>query len=53
MLQSSESPSCPLINERFTNNRMGAVYVYPVEIYVQVNEPDSAWWTELTAPVSE
>ena len=27
---------------------MGAVYVYPVEIYVQVNEPDSAWWTELT-----
>ena len=37
-----------LINERLTNNRMGAVYVYPVEIYVQVNEPDSAWWTELT-----
>jgi hypothetical protein len=37
-----------LINERLTNNRMGAVYIYPVEIYVQVNEPDSAWWTELT-----
>ena len=38
----------PLINERLTNNRLGAVYVYPVEIYVQVNEPDSEWWTELT-----
>ena len=37
-----------LINERLTNNRMGAVYVYPVEIYVQVNEPDSVWWNELT-----
>ena len=39
----------PLINERLTNNRMGAVYVYPVEIYVQVIESDSAWWNELTA----
>jgi hypothetical protein len=38
----------PLINERLTNNRMGAVYVYPVEIYVQVIESDSAWWNELT-----
>ena len=37
-----------LINERLTNNRMGAVYVYPVEIYVQVSESDSTWWTELT-----
>ena len=38
-----------LINERLTNNRMGAVYVYPVEIYVQVSEPDSEWWTQLTS----
>ena len=38
-----------LIDEQLTNNRMGAVYVYPVEIYVQVAEPDSEWWTQLTS----
>lgn len=36
-----------LINEKLTNDRMGSVYVYPVEIYVHVDQADARWFGDL------
>ena len=36
-----------LIDEKLTNDRLGSVYVYPVEIYVHVPEADETWITDL------
>ena len=36
-----------LIDEQLTNDRLGSVYVYPVEIYVHVPEGDQDWFRDL------
>lgn len=36
-----------LIDEQLTNDRLGSVYVYPVEIFVHVPEGDRAWFEDL------
>ena len=35
-----------LIDEQLTNDRLGTVHVYPVEIYVHVPETDRAWFDD-------
>ena len=36
-----------LIDEKLTNDRGGAVHVYPVEIYVHVAESEPAWFEDV------
>jgi hypothetical protein len=36
-----------LIDEQLTNDRLGSVYVYPVEIYVHVPEDEQPWFNDL------
>lgn len=36
-----------LIDEQLTNDRLGSVYVYPVEIYVHVPEEEQPWFNDL------
>lgn len=36
-----------LIDEQLTNDRLGSVYVYPVEIYVHVPENEQPWFNDL------
>jgi hypothetical protein len=36
-----------LIDEKLTNDRLGSVHVYPVEIYVHVPEEEETWLADL------
>ena len=36
-----------LVDEQMTNDRLGAVYVYPVEVYVHVPEDHALWLSDL------
>tara|TARA_B100001059_G_scaffold156285_1_gene155812 strand:+ start:409 stop:948 length:540 start_codon:yes stop_codon:yes gene_type:complete len=36
-----------LVDEKMTNDRLGAVYVYPVEVYVHVPEDHALWLSDL------
>ena len=36
-----------LIDEKLTNDRLGSVYVYPVEVYVHVPEGSQDWFKDL------
>ncbi len=36
-----------LVDEKMTNDRLGAVYIYPVEVYVHVPEDHALWLTDL------
>lgn len=36
-----------LVDEQLTNDRLGSVYVYPVEVYVHVPEDESTWIADL------
>lgn len=36
-----------LIEEKLTNDRLGSVYVYPVEVYVHVPEGERGWFDDL------
>ncbi len=36
-----------LVEEKMTNDRLGAVYVYPVEVYVHVPEDHALWLSDL------
>ncbi len=38
-----------LVDEKLTNDRLGAVYVYPVEVYVHVPEDHALWLTDLVS----
>jgi hypothetical protein len=35
-----------LVDEQLTNDRLGSVYVYPVEIYVHVPEDEQVWFDD-------
>tara|TARA_B100001059_G_scaffold194048_1_gene198047 strand:- start:394 stop:933 length:540 start_codon:yes stop_codon:yes gene_type:complete len=38
-----------LVDEKMTNDRLGAVYVYPVEVYVHVPEDHAIWLSDLVS----
>ena len=38
-----------LVDEKMTNDRLGAVYVYPVEVYVHVPEDHALWLSDLVS----
>ena len=45
--ESARITEIQLIDEKLTNDRLGSVYVYPVEVYVHVPEDQELWLTDL------